>query len=253
MDSKGETRSNNSEVNLSDMDDSGSDKSRKMQSSSLEVASISTDVNSSIDTLESNDTLKDASHAVKLDNNFVCEIMQSKQVQEPMELSMGGDIEVTTDKCDKTNDTLKDIFCKTINLADASEATTSQENSPSSSVNEPNALHTEQAKAKRSISKGQVRANSSASMEKSDDSSDEDSNKRQKLNKSIHDIDAENVNDDTITFQITKSKVKQRNYRKRRNITSDNEDSSGNTLSNEVAREASILDTDEGDYLFCYV
>ncbi|KMQ89903.1 wd repeat-containing protein 42a [Lasius niger] len=251
MDSKGETHGNNVEVNLSDMDDSGSNKSRKTQSSSLEVASISTDVNSSIDTFESNVTLKDANHAAKLDN-FVCETVQSEQVHEPMELSMGGDVEMTTDKCDRSNDTLKDIFCKTINSVDASEATTSQENSPSSSANEPNVLHTEQTKAKRSISKGQVRANSNASMEKSDDSSDEDSNKRQKLNKSVQDIDAENVNDDTVTFQKTKSKVKQRNYRKRRNITSDNEDSSGNTLSNEAAREASILDTDEGDYLFCH-
>ncbi|XP_029178295.1 DDB1- and CUL4-associated factor 8-like isoform X2 [Nylanderia fulva] len=222
MDSKGETQNSNN---------------------TLEVASISTDVNSSTDTFESNVTLKDASHAGN-DNNFVCETMQSEEVQEPMELSMGGDVEVTTDKCDKTNDTLKDIFCKTINSADASEATTSQESSLSSSVNESNVLHTEQAKAKRSISKGQVRANS-ASMEKSDDSSDEDSNKRQKLNKCVQDIEGENINDDTVPFQKTKSKVKQRNYRKRRNITSDNEDSSGNTLSNEAAREASILDTDE--------
>ncbi|XP_072761358.1 DDB1- and CUL4-associated factor 8 [Anoplolepis gracilipes] len=248
MDFESETHGNNLEINPSDMDNSDSDKSTKMQSSSLEVANISTDINSSIDTSEAN-VIKDANHAVKLDNNFVCETMQNEQVHEPVEVSVGSDIEMATDNCDKTNDMLKDIFCKTINSVDASEATTSQENSSSSHADESNALQTDQTKVKRSISKDQVRANNNnVSMERSDDSSDEDWSKRQKLNKSIDDdINSENVSDDTVTFQRTKSKMKQRNYRKRRNITSDNEDSSGNTLSNEAAREASVLDADEGN------
>lgn len=251
MNCEGEAHGDNFEVNLPGMDDSESDKSKKMPSS-LEIANISTDINSSIETFESN-VIKDANNAVKFDNNFVCKAMQNKQIHEPVELFMEGDIEMTTDKCDKTN-MLQDIFCKTINSVDTLVATTSQENSSSSShADEPNLLHTDHAKAKRSISKGQVHINSNASVEKSDDSSDEDSSKRQKLNKSVDDIGTENVSDDTVTFQKTKSKVKQRNYRKRRNITSDNEDSSGNTLSNEATREASILDTDEGDYLFSYV
>lgn len=246
MDCEGEAHGDNFEVNLPDMDDSASDKSRKTPTSSLEIASISTDINSSIETLESN-VIKDANKETKFDNNFVCKAMESEQMHEPVELFMAGDIEMTTDKCDQTN-MLQDIFCKTINSVDALEATTSQENSSSSSpADEPNILQTDHAKAKRSISKDQVHINSNASMEKSDDSSDEDSSKRQKLNKSVDDIDAENVSDDTVTFQKTKSKVKQRNYRKRRNITSDNEDSSGNTLSNEATREPSILDTDEGN------
>ncbi|XP_029677296.1 DDB1- and CUL4-associated factor 8-like [Formica exsecta] len=243
MDFEGEAHGEKFEVNFSGMDDSESDKSRKTQSSSLEVVSISADVNSSTDTFESK--IKDASHAIKLDNNFVCETMQSEHVHESVELSIGGDVKITTDKCDKTNDTLN-IFCKTINLVDASEATTSQENSSSSfHIDVSNVLHTDQIKAKRGISKGQVHANSNASIEKSDDSSDEDSSKRQKLNKSVDNIDAENVSDDTVTFQKTKSKVKQRNYRKRQNITSDNEDSSGNTSSSEAARENFELYTDE--------
>lgn len=254
MDCEREAHGDNFEVNLPGMDDSGSDKSKKMPTSSLEIASISTDIDidSSIETFESN-VIKDANNATKFDNNFVCEAMQSEQMHEPVELFMEGDIEMTTDKCDKTS-MLKDIFYKTINLVDALEATTSQENSSSSShADEPNVLQTDQAKAKRSISKDQVHINSNASMEKSDDSSDEDSSKRQKLNKNVDNIDTENVSDDTVTFQKTKSKVKQRNYRKRRNITSDNEDSSGNILSNEATREASILDTDEGDYFFFHV
>ncbi|EFN62773.1 WD repeat-containing protein 42A [Camponotus floridanus] len=222
MDCEGEAHGDNFEVNLPDMDDSASDKSRKTPTSSLEIASISTDINSSIETLESN-VIKDANKETKFDNNFVCKAMESEQMLEPVERFMA---------------------------VDALEATTSQENSSSSShADESNILQTDHAKAKRSIniSKGQVHINSNASMEKSDDSSDEDSSKRQKLNKSVDDIDAENMSDDTVTFQKTKSKVKQRNYRKRRNITSDNEDSSGNTLSNEATREPSILDTDEGN------
>lgn len=251
MDFEGEAHGGNFEVNFSGMDDSESDKSRKTQSSSLEVVSISTDINSSIDTFESN-VIKDASHVVKLDNNFVCKTMQSEHVHESVEPSIEGDVKTTTDKCDKTNDTLN-IFCKTINSVDASEATTSQKNSSSSFHDVSNILHTDQTKAKRSILKGQVHVNSNASIEKSDDSSDEDSSKRQKLNKSIDNIDPENVSNDIVTFQKTKSKVKQRNYRKRRNITSDNEDSSGNTSSSEATRENSGFYTEEGDYLFCYI
>ncbi|XP_018313580.1 DDB1- and CUL4-associated factor 8 isoform X2 [Mycetomoellerius zeteki] len=237
---------NNSEVKFLDTKDS--EESRKVQSNSLEDSSLSRNIDSSSVTSESSVTLKDASHIVKFDNNLVCETMQNEQANEPMELSTEDEIKITTDKCDKTNDVLKEILYTTNFNSDLSEATTSQDNSPSSSyTNEANALHTDQNKVKRSISKGQAHIGSGTSIEKSDDSSDEDSSKRQKLNKSACNTSAGNVNDDTATFQRNKSKVKQRNYRKRRNITSDNEDSSSNTLSNEVTREIPIPDGDEGN------
>lgn len=251
MDSENKTHiSNDSEVKLPDIKDSDSEESRKAQSSSLEDPSISRNVDSV--TSESSVALKDASHIVEFDN-LACGTMQN-EANEPMELFVEDEIKITTDKCDKTNDMLKEILYATkINSVDLSEATTSQDNSPSSSyTNEINALHTDQNKVKRSISKGQIHAGSGTSIEKSDDSSDEDSSKRQKLNKSARSTSVGNVSDDTVTFQRNKSKAKQRNYRKRRNITSDNEDSSGNTLSNEVTREAPIPDADEGNCLFYY-
>lgn len=249
MDSENKTHiSNDSEVKLSDIKDADSEESKKAQSSSLKGSSISRNVDSV--TSESSVVLKDASHIVEVDN-LACGTMQN-EANEPMEFSVEDEIKITTDKCDKTKDMLKEILCATnVNSVDLSEATTSQDNSPSSSyTNETNALNTDQNKVKRSISKGQLHAGSGTSIEKSDDSSDEDSSKRQKLNKSARSTNAGNVSDDTVTFQRNKSKAKQRNYRKRRNITNDNEDSSGNTLSNEVTREASIPDADEGNCLF---
>ncbi|XP_018359875.1 PREDICTED: DDB1- and CUL4-associated factor 8-like isoform X2 [Trachymyrmex cornetzi] len=237
---------NDSEVKFPDIKDS--EESRKVQSNSPEDSSISTNVDSSSVAFDSNVTSKDASHIVGFDNNLACGSMQNEQANEPMELSTEDEIKITTDKCDKTNDVLKEILYATnFNSVDLSEATTSQDNSPSSSyTNEANALYTDQNKVKRSISKGQ-HAGSGTSIEKSDDSSDEDSSKRQKLNKSACNASTGNINDDTVTFQRNKSKMKQRNYRKRRNITSDNDDSSSNTLSNEVTREAPIPDADEGN------
>lgn len=251
MDSENKTHiSNDSEVKLSDIKDDDSEESKKAQSSSLKGPSISRNVDNV--TSESNVVLKDASHIVEIDN-LACGTIQN-EANEPMELSVEDEIKITTDKCDKTKDILKEILCATnVNSIDLSEATTSQDNSPSSYINETNALNTDQNKVKRSISKGQLHAGSGTSIEKSDDSSDEDSSKRQKLNKSARSTCAGNVSDDTVTFQRNKSKAKQRNYRKRRNITNDNEDSSGNTLSNEVTREASIPDADEGNCLFYYV
>jgi len=147
------------------------------------------------------------------------------------------------DKYDNIDETLK----RETSRADVSvEATVTRQDGQhgrsSFRDNEAN-VHADQGKIKRSISRGQTHAN--VSIEWSDDSSDEDSSKRQKLNKSAHDTGTENASDDTITFQRTKSKVKQRNYRKRQNVTSDNEDSSANILSNETTREA--FDTNEGD------
>ncbi|XP_071636980.1 DDB1- and CUL4-associated factor 8 isoform X1 [Temnothorax longispinosus] len=249
MESKTHDTSNDSEVKLSDTKDLDGEKSRKAQSSSVEDLSISKNVDSCSVTSESSGTLKDVSHIVGFNNNLACGTMQNERAGEPMELSAEDEIKITTNKCDKTNDVLKEIlYATSCNPIDLSEATTSQNNSPSSScTNEANALHTDQNKVKRSISKGQVYTGSGMSVEKSDDSSDEDLSKRQKLNKNARHISAGNVNDDAVTFQRNKSKAKQRNYRKRRNITSDNEDSSGNTLSNEVTREASIPDADEGN------
>lgn len=239
MESK--THDNDSEVKLSDTEDSDSEASRKVQSSSLEDPSILKNIDNFSVTFEN--SVKDASHVIGLDN-LTCGIMQNEQASEPMELSAENEIKITTDKCDKTNDVLKEIlYATSFNSVDFSEATTSQDNS-SSPFYTNEALHMDQNKVKRSISKGQVHASSGMLTEKSDDSSDEDSSKRQKLNKSMCDTSAENINDDAVTFQRNTSKVKQRNYRKRRNVTSDNEDS---ILSNEVTREATIPNTDEGN------
>ncbi|XP_018398344.1 PREDICTED: DDB1- and CUL4-associated factor 8-like isoform X2 [Cyphomyrmex costatus] len=240
---------NDSEMKFPDTKDS--EESGKVQSNSLEDSSISRNIDCSSVTSESSVTLKDTSHIVGFDNNLACETMKNGQANKPMELSAEDEIKITTDvitKCDKTNDVLKEILYSTnFNSVDLSKATTSQDNSlpSSSSTNEANTLHTDQNKVKRSISKGQV--GSGTSIEKSDDSSDEDSSKRQKLNKSACNASAGNVNDDIVMFQRNKSKVKLRKYRRRRNITSDNEDSSNNTLSNEATREAFIPDTDEGN------
>lgn len=245
--SKTHYTSNDSEVKLPDTQDL--EESRKVQSSSLEEPSISRNVDSSNVT-----SVKNASHIVEFDNNLACGAMQNEQTNEAMELSVEDEVKIT-DKCEKTDDVLKEIlFASSFNSVDLSEATTSQDNSPSSSyTNEANTLHMDQNKVKRSISKGQVHAGSGTLIEKSDDSSDEDSSKRQKLNKSARNTSAGNVNDDTVTFQRNKSKAKQRNYRKRRNVMSDNEDSSMNTLSNEVTREAPIPDADEGNCFLIYI
>lgn len=238
--------SNDSEMKLPDTKDP--EESTKVRSSSLEDPDISMNVNSSSVTSEGSVASKDASHVVGLDNDLARDAAQHEQTSEPMELSAEDEIKTTADKCDKTNDVLKEIlYATSCNSVDLSEATTSQDNSPSSSyANEANALHADQNKVKRSISKGQI--GSGASIEKSDDSSDEDLSKRQKLNKSARNASAGSASDDTVTFQRNKSKAKQRNYRKRRNITSDNEDScSGNVLSNEATRETPIADADEGN------
>lgn len=254
MESKTYGTSNNSEE-LSDTKNLDNEASRTVQSSS---SSILRNVDSSSVTSESV-TLKDTSYIVGFDNNLACGTIQNERANEPMELSTEDKIKITTDKCDKSNDVLKEILYVTSFNSDLSEATTSQDNSPSSScINEANIFHMDQNKVKRSISKDQVHASSGILIEKSDNSSDEDLSKRQKLNKSARNTSSGDVNDDAMIFQRNKSKARQRNYRKRRNITSDNEDSSGNTLSNEVTREASITDTDEGNYffvthkIFCY-
>ncbi|XP_020288878.1 DDB1- and CUL4-associated factor 8 isoform X2 [Pseudomyrmex gracilis] len=243
MDSKDKTQdiSDISEVILPTR--SEDEESKQIQSSTLQTASISENANNSV-------ILKDPSHTIEFDCNHTCKTVQSTQVQEPMELSTEDDIEMVIDKCDKTEETSKGLFCALANSVNTSEATTSHSSS-SSNASESNAsCHTDQNKTKRSISKDQVHSDKSGSTERSDDSSDEDSSKRQKLNKSLNDSGG-SMSDDTVTFQKTKSKVKQRNYRKRRNITSDNEDSSWNVLYNETAREASILDTDEGNVASC--
>ncbi|XP_012219313.1 DDB1- and CUL4-associated factor 8 [Linepithema humile] len=235
---------NDSEVKCVSTNDFQSKKSRKVQSNSLEDASILDNVNSSSSMFESSS--KSANHTMELDNNSTCKTMQNEQVHEAMELSMENEIEIRTDKCYDTKEISKEIARTATNSVDTSEATTSQDNSPSTAnINESNILHSDQNKIKRSISKGQVHPDSGISMEKSDDSSDEDSNKRQKLNKSTPDTAIGSVSDDTVTFQRMKSKVKQRNYRKRRNAMSDNEDNYENVLFNEVTREPAILDDDE--------
>lgn len=249
MESKTHNTSNDSEVKLSDIKDLDGEESRK--TSSLEDPSISRNVDSFSVISESSATLKNANHVVEFDNNLACGTIQNERASEPMEFSV--EDEITSNKYDKTNDVLKEIlYVTSFNSVDLAEATTSQDNSPSPFyTNEANTLHVDQNKVKRSISKGQVHAGSSILIEKSDDSSDEDSSKRQKLNKSVCNTNAENVNDDTVIFQRNTSKTKQRNYRKRRNVTSDNEES--RDLSNEVMREARTLIPDEGNCLFCHV
>lgn len=243
--------STDSEMKVSDTKDSDGEESRKAQSSPLQDPSILKNVDSVA--AGSSVTLEDTSHIIDVANTLACGTVQTERANEPMELSAEDEIKITTANGDKTNDVLKEILYTSFHSVDFAEATTSQDNSPSSSYTNKilNAVcPVDQSKVKRSISKGQVPASSAMSIEKSDDSSDEDSSKRQKLNKSARNASAGNINDDAMTFQRNKSKAKQRNYRKRRNITSDNEDSSENTLSNEVTREASIPDTAEGTHFF---
>ncbi|XP_011882141.1 PREDICTED: DDB1- and CUL4-associated factor 8 isoform X2 [Vollenhovia emeryi] len=244
MESKTHEASDDCVMKPSDAKNSDGEEFRETQSSSLEHPNTLGNVDSSGVVSESGVTSKDTSHIVELHGNSACGAVQNEEASGSMELF--AEDERMTDKCDKINDVLKEILCaSSSNSVDLPEATTSQDNSPSSShTNE--ASHVDQ-KVKRSISKGQTRAGSGMSVERSDESSDEDSSKRQKLNKSTCKTSAGNANDDPVTFQKSKSKAKQRSYRKRRNVMSDNEDSSGNTLSNEVTREAPIPDADEGN------
>ncbi|XP_025074066.1 DDB1- and CUL4-associated factor 8 isoform X2 [Pogonomyrmex barbatus] len=240
FDSKIYDTSNNSKIKLPDVKDLNNEEHGKIQS--LEGPK---NVDNSSVISEGSVILKNTNH-MESNNDFACGIIQSERADESMDLSIEDEIKIINDKCDKTNDMLKKTVCTTINSVDVLEATTSQDNSPSSYSNETNASHVDQNKVKRSISKGQVHVGSGTSLalERSDDSSDEDSSKRQKLNKSAS---AGNVSDDAVMFQRNKSKTKQRNYRKRRNIISDNEDSSTNTLSNDATREASVTDANEGN------
>lgn len=227
---------NHSEAKLPDMNNPESDESKKVQTHSLEAANTLDDINGSRDKIESSAIVKDTSRAA---GSIECSMEDSCK-----------EVEIKTDQCDKKDGRLKEILFTSINSVDASEATTSQDNSPSSfHGRESNTLYADQNKVKRSISRGQIHVDSGVSMERSSDSSDEDSSKRQKLNENVH--DTENSIDDAVIFQKTNSKVRQRNYRKRRNITSDNEDSSGNVLfSDTIRREVSQmreLDADEGN------
>ncbi|XP_011049475.1 PREDICTED: DDB1- and CUL4-associated factor 8-like [Acromyrmex echinatior] len=221
---------NDFEIKFPDIKDS--EKSRKVQSNSLEDSIISRNVDNFSVTSNSSVTSKISSHIARFDNNLACGSMQNEQTNESVELSTENKIKITTDKYDKTNYVLKEILYATnFNSVDLSEATTLQDNTSSSCINEANVKY----------------IGSGTSIEKSDDSLDKDFSKRQKLNKIACNISTGNVNDNTVTFQKNKSKVKQRNYRKRRNIISDNKDNSSNTLSNEVTRKAPIPDADEVD------
>lgn len=173
---------------------------RKVQSNSLKDLNISKNGNNYSVTSESNVTSK-TSHIVEFNNNIVCETIQNEQANKPIELSAKN--KITTNKCDKTNYMLKEIFYSTsLNLVDLSEATISQDNNSFlSCTDEASILHTNQDKIKRSISKNQVQTNSDTLIEKLDDSSDEVSNKRQKLNESECNTSAGNLNDNTVTFQ----------------------------------------------------
>lgn len=245
MDSESKTHdvSNDTEGNLSDVCDSESNKSTKIPSDSLKVLNVVQDVNSPSSWCENSTTTKDVGSIAKPSDNVVHETMQNEQVHEPMKFPPQDNypgIDTHTDECDKNNEMLEEALFTTVNSIDASEATTSQDNSPSSShAKEPNMLHADQSKVKRGTS-----------MESSGVNLDEDSSKRQKLNDSAH--DEENLMDDVVTFQKTNLKARQRNYRKRRNAASDNEDSSRATVHNETVREASILDADEG-FLSSYI
>lgn len=255
----------NMKVKLSSADNFANNESRKIQQCSSKFSSTLANVNSSDITFENSADLEGTSCMTPFQNNLVCEKTEPhsdtfltehmngiyESIRENMEV-LEEDMIKVDEKCDTTDETLKqEASC--INPVNVSEVVTSQDCTgecwwlcaSSSHDNEPN-LHME-SKIKRSISKGQSYANSGISMERSDASSDEDSNKRQKLNKSVHATSSGNMSDDVIMFQRTKSKIKQRNYRKRRNIASDNEDSSGNTLSNETTSEASMFDTGEGN------
>lgn len=236
MDSKEHDIGDHSEVELPGKRDFESDKAKNMQSDSLEA------INNSGDEFENNTILKDISCKTEDGNNFVCETMQSERAHKSTE-SLETDHKGTEIDANKTSEILKEIST-IINSIDTSKATTSQDNSSSSCCSKESSTLSSDQKVKRGISRGQIQADNDISMEKSDDSSDEDSSKRQKLNESTH--GTENLVKNMVTFQKTDSKVKQRNYRKRRSVTSDNEDSSESLL-NEVVGRPSLLDNDEGN------
>lgn len=237
MDSESNTYGvgNDPEGNPPDMNDSVSNKSSETQSNFLEVVHVVEDVNNPSTSCEN--VMKDVSLVSEHSDNIVCETSQSKQTHKFMKFPLQDNyqgINTNTDECDKNNEMLEETLFPTVNPVDASEATTSQDNSPSSSHDkESNILHADQNKVKRGTL-----------MENLGDDLDEDTTKRQKLNDNAH--EEENLIDDIVTFQKTNSKARQRNYRKRRNATSDNEDNSRATVHNEAVREASILDADEG-------
>lgn len=100
-----------------------------------------------------------------------------------------------------------------------SEPTTSQDNTPTSSnETECSASPSDHSKDGKKTSKGKVNGDSGISMERSSNSSDEDSARKQKSKESTsskskpeHESTAEN----TPKFHKLKSKVKKRNYRKK--------------------------------------
>ncbi|XP_046140890.1 DDB1- and CUL4-associated factor 8-like [Osmia bicornis bicornis] len=180
---------------------------------------------------------------------------ESKVIQEVIEPSID-------DKCDVNT---KDIFGPTedketvietsfsiVNSNVSSEPTTSQDNTPSSSndIESSGSPSNDQNKIKRSISKGQVNGDSGISMEKSGNSSDEDSSKRQKLNETVSSkskSDDENV-DNVPKFHKLKSKVKKRNYRSKRPPAGENADScnEGSTEDVEMRQETEESTTSRG-------
>lgn len=260
--------SKHSEMEDPDKNNSERNEPIKTQSNSFEAANILGNVNNFDNTLENDDITFGGTDSIKgIDNGLIYGIMHNDQIYRHVkpsveshdkEIAVGTQqinrAEVTMHEHNENTEMLHRSSIISINSVDISEATTSQNNSSASAnANESIALHTDQNKGKRIMSKDQVDEDSGILMEKSDDASNEDSSKRQKLNEtcSTQNTAARYSSNESVTFQKTKSKIKHRNYRKRENVTSDNEDNSENTSFNEGVRDASVPDANEGNR-FCY-
>nr|XP_012137619.1 PREDICTED: DDB1- and CUL4-associated factor 8 isoform X2 [Megachile rotundata] len=166
---------------------------------------------------------------------------ENKTMQEHDEPSFDNKYNVVNTKSifEQTEDkeTDRETSFSTLNSTFSSEATTSQDNTPSSSNDiESSSLFNDQNKIKRSISKGQINGDSGISVEKSGNSSDEDSSKRQKLNENSSKqskSDDESV-DNLPKFHKLKSEVKKRNYRGKKPSVGESADSCNEGSSEDV-------------------
>ncbi|XP_043474764.1 DDB1- and CUL4-associated factor 8-like isoform X1 [Leptopilina heterotoma] len=109
----------------------------------------------------------------------------------------------------------------------------------------------EQSTTKRNKSKGKISGDSGISMEKTDESSDEDSSKRQKLSESQFDSEVGECSASKcdISFPKLKSSVRKRYYRNKNSSEADEElgEASGMRKSSAASEEKSKSDDDDED------
>ncbi|XP_051161175.1 DDB1- and CUL4-associated factor 8 isoform X2 [Leptopilina boulardi] len=130
---------------------------------------------------------------------------------------------------------------------------TEQDNSESTNHETVNSSSPEQSTTKRNKSKvlGKINGDSGISMEKSDESSDEDSSKRQKLSETQ--IDSEvaecSASKSDISFRKLKFDVRKRYYRNKNNTEPDDEigEASGTQKLNNENEETTKSDNDDDD------